>query len=372
MDLGPSDGGKDTAVESSIGSSPPSWWIYQGAGYVLDQEERNRRWPAPPHWRNFQNGPDLPCPPVDNVDIHRRLGYIRKPFRVDPAEVSMVNAALYLRRPLLITGRPGSGKSSLAYRIARELQLGPVLRWPITSRTTLRSGEYEYDAIGRAQAIGWQHSAPPGNGPGDHDDVWSTHHGLTLGDFLHLGPLGTALLPYRLPRVLLIDEMDKSDFDLPNDLLNIFEDGEFEIPELVRIRSRMPEVVVHTVDRGGRAPIRDGVVRCHAFPIIVITSNGEREFSAAFLRRCLRFEMPDPDDERLAAMVAAHFPPGTDEQSNELITAFLERSARTGGLAADQLLNAVHLATSGAFALGDGGFDALLEALWKSLAPAGP
>jgi MoxR-like ATPase len=73
----------------------------------------------------------------------------------------MVNAALYLRRPLLVTGRPGTGKSTLAFRIARELRLGRVLVWPITSRTTLKSGQYDYDAIGRAleagtrQAVAW-------------------------------------------------------------------------------------------------------------------------------------------------------------------------------------------------------------------------
>ena len=68
---------------------------------------------------------------------------------MDPHELDMVNAALYLRRPLLVTGKPGTGKSSLAFRIARELGLGRVLRWPITSHVTLSSGLYGYDAIGR-------------------------------------------------------------------------------------------------------------------------------------------------------------------------------------------------------------------------------
>jgi MoxR-like ATPase len=354
---------------NSGASSPehPGWLIYEGTGRVLDIAERDRRWPAPPHWRDFRNGPDLPFPPEDEAETRRRLGDLR-PLRVDAQELAMVNAAIYLRRPLLVTGRPGSGKSSLAYRIARELQLGPVLRWPITSRTTLHSGQYEYDAIGRAQATVQHWPVPSGAA-----EVPQAEQGLTVGDFVHLGPLGTALLPYRLPRVLLIDEMDKSDFDLPNDLLNIFEDGDFEIPELVRLRNRTPEVVVHTADRGGRAPIRDGVVQCHAFPIVIITSNGEREFSPAFLRRCLRLEIPDPDADRLAAMVAAHIPGDADGRPAELITMFLERSRRSGGLAADQLLNAVHLSTSGAFQPADqAAWNALLDALWKSLAPAGP
>ena len=68
-------------------------------------------------------------------------------IQADKLMVEMVNAALYLRRPLLITGKPGSGKSSLIYAVARELRLGEVLRWPITSRTTLKDGLYEYDAV---------------------------------------------------------------------------------------------------------------------------------------------------------------------------------------------------------------------------------
>jgi MoxR-like ATPase len=360
--------------EAADNRARPGWWIYQGTGLELSAEERDRRWPAPPHWRDFRNGPDLPCPPTDQQDIQRRLGDIR-PYRVDAREAAMVNAAIYLRRPLLVTGRPGAGKSSLAYRITRELQLGPVLRWPITSRTTLRDGQYEYDAIGRAQAAGellWTRPNGSGPGAGRHDDGWLAEQGLGVGDFLHLGPLGTAFLPYALPRVLLIDEMDKGDFDLPNDLLNIFEDGEFTIPELVRLRARTREVAVHTADRGGRAVIRDGAVACHAFPIVVITSNGEREFPPAFLRRCLRLEIRDPDAEQLAAMIAAHFPATGDAHSRELIAAFLDRSRRVGGLAADQLLNAVHLTTSGAFQADDGsGWDGLLEALWSRLSSAG-
>ena len=72
-------------------------------------------------------------------------------YQIDPEEAERVNAALYLRRPLLVTGEPGTGKSSLAYAVAAELGLGEVLRWPITSKSTLRDGLYRYDAIGRLQ-----------------------------------------------------------------------------------------------------------------------------------------------------------------------------------------------------------------------------
>ncbi|GGO92363.1 AAA family ATPase [Wenjunlia tyrosinilytica] len=359
------------------------WWLYQGTGLPLPRDVRDAKWPEPPHWRNFDGGPDLPPPPDDRAEVDRRLGEQALPFRVDPHEVSMVNAALYLRRPLLVTGRPGSGKSSLAFRIARELRLGRVLKWPITSRTRLRSGLYEFDTVGRAQASGqyWARVAamggvaalsesaeedePSGARADRHDHV---------GDYLHLGPLGTALLPQKLPRVLLIDELDKSDIDLPNDLLNIFEDGEFAVPELVRVRDRTPEVNVHSADPNRRVQVRDGIVRCHAFPVVVITSNGEREFPAPFLRRCLTLEMSDPDEEALAAMVAAHFPSGLDESATDLIRAFLSRGERVGGLAADQLLNAVYLATSGGIRTDhdDETWQAVLEAIWHRLSPAGP
>jgi len=367
--------------EDPVGGPPgltataQNWWIYRGTGQPLDPAERDRRWPAPPHWRAFNGGPDLPPPPEDDDETGRRLGELDVVHPVTRREAALVNAALYLRRPLLVTGRPGSGKSSLAFQISRELGLGRVLRWPIVSRTTLRSGLYDYDAIGRAQAAGRRWAAD-GLGPGRDraaagaDDADAPADDDDIGDFMHLGPLGTALLPRRLPRVLLIDEMDKSDIDLPNDLLNIFEDGEFTIPELVRARKRHQDVVVHTADPGVTATIRGGVLRCHAFPVVVITSNGEREFPPAFLRRCLMLEIPDPDKDRLAAMVAAHFPRGT--RGDGLIHEFLERDARVG-LAADQLLNAVHLATSGAFQHGeDSAWRELLDAIWHRLTSSGP
>lgn len=191
--------------------------------------------------------------------------------------------------------------------------------------------------------------------------------GPPIGDFVHLGPLGTALLPYARPRVLLVDELDKSDMDLPNDLLNVFEDGMFTVPELVRVQNRTPEVVVRTDDPGRTATVRGGRVLCREFPVVVITSNGEREFPPAFLRRCLRLELPEPDAEQLADMVAAHFPDARSARTSRLIDEFMLRSAREGGLAADQLLNAVHLVTSGTFDPEDGAWEKLLDALWRRL-----
>jgi MoxR-like ATPase len=337
----------------SAEAAPPTrvdWHVYRGTG----QPGVVEKLPDPPPWRRFSGEPVCQLPPGDVGDTERRIGGVPGAVWVpSPHEVSMVNAAIYLRRPLLVTGRPGTGKSSLAYLIARELGLGPVLRWPVSSRTVLKDGQYLYDAIGRVQEINARQGEEP-----------------DIGQFVHLGPLGTALLPYERPRVLLIDELDKSDIDLPNDLLNVFEDGYFEIPELSRLAARHPEVTVLTDDNDGAAVVRRGLVRCRAFPIVIITSNGEREFPAPFLRRCLKLHVESPTFEQLGAMVAAQFGDTDGVDVSRLIADFLARSEEAGGLASDQLLNAVHLAlelaTSGAYQADDD-WQELLRAIWHPL-----
>ncbi|WP_446038559.1 AAA family ATPase [Streptomyces sp. SID1121] len=286
--------------------------------------------PAPPPWRAFNGGPvveppgDDPSPSPDRV--HRAQAY-----RATTESVQLVNAALYLRRPLLVTGPPGSGKSSLAYAVARELRLGPVLRWNITSRTALGDGLYQYDPLSRLYAAG----QAPGNGTNG-----------TIEDHLRLGPLGTALLPYERPRVLLIDEIDKSDLDLPNDLLNVMEEGQYEIPELVRAARTRASAEVLMADSDRLVRVERGRVRCRAFPFTVLTSNGERDFPPAFLRRCVTLELKQPAADHLAAIVRAHLGP-LDEPARELVRTFLTRG-RNGELATDQLLNAIYLTrTSG-------------------------
>ena len=334
--------------------SLPAWWIYRGTGeYNLDNALSPRvsaqlQAHDTPPWRRFDR------------EAARRRG---AKFQPEPYEVERVNAALLLRRPLLVTGLPGTGKTSLTYAVAHELGLEPVLRWSITSRTTLKDGLYDYDAIARLQDTP-QAGANPGEKP-------------PIGNYIKLGPLGTAFLGFKheeqyYPRVLLIDEIDKSDIDLPNDLLHIFEEGEFEIPEL----KRHPEPV-HAVapwDGGPKVELHEGKVHCRAFPLVVMTSNGEREFPPPFLRRCLQLEMRPPGPDKLRRIVEAHLEPGAAYQDKieALLGLFLQHQKDKGKyLATDQLLNAIFLVLKdidplqGVKPLEDK--QALIEALWKSL-----
>jgi MoxR-like ATPase len=307
---------------------PEDWRVYRGSGQRYDDIGRL---PPPPRWRRL--GSDEPIEqnlPVDDPGNERAIGY-----QVSDETIEMVNAALYLRRPLLVTGKPGTGKSTLAYSIAHELFLGPVLYWPITSRSRLEDGLYQYDAIGRLQE---SNLARAGEDSSEVPDV---------GRYLTLGPLGTALLPRSRPRVLLIDELDKSDIDLPNDLLNVFEEGRFAIPELVRLPEEQSAVEVMTADALGRVPIRRGRVQCNAFPIVVITSNAEREFPPAFLRRCLRLDIRPPDSRTLKRIVVNLIGEEAAERSDELINQFLDQRDRGDVVTTDQLLNAVYLVASG-------------------------
>ncbi|MER5945479.1 AAA family ATPase [Streptomyces sp. NPDC001904] len=307
------------------------WRLFRGDG-----SQRTVTLPPAPPWRRFTPESGEPS------------GATPLPYLISKEHADVVNAALHLRRPLLVTGPAGTGKSSLAYAVSAELGLGELLRWPVNSRSSVQDALYQYDAIGRLR-----------------ETTLSRDRGEaepSIGTFIRLGPLGTALVPGRRPRALLIDEMDKGDVDLPNDLLTVFEDGVFEIPELVRLPEDIESVEVHTADHRETVTVRHGQVQCAEFPVVVITSNGERDFPPAFLRRCIRLDLPVPDEDRLRAIVEAHLGPGALESAEEILRQFLDRRA-AHELATDQLLNAVFLRGGGVDIDARGLLDAVLHQL---------
>lgn len=312
------------------------WRLFRGDGRARPVD-----FPEAPPWRRFSGG----C-----GDASRP-----RPYLIGPEEADVVNAALLLRRPLLVTGHPGTGKSSLAYAVAHELSLGPVLAWPVNSRSTLQDALYRYDAIGRLREANLRRERTEG-------DTEPFPDGPGIGSYVRLGPLGTALVPGERPRVLLVDELDKGDVDLPNDLLTVFEEGEFEIPELARLPELEGTIEVLTADPRRTVPVTRGRLRCSQFPVVVITSNGEREFPPAFLRRCVRLALPEPNEARLRDIVRAHLGDAALEGVDDLLRAFLDRRAR-GELATDQLLNAVFLRKGGVELPADGLLTAVLHRL---------
>ncbi len=283
------------------------WQIFKGS----NESHVVLQWPEPPPWRSFGRQK----PP-------------RETFQANDKVINAVNMAIYLHRPLLVTGKPGTGKSSLACAIASELKLGEVLHWPINTRSTLQEGLYYYDAIARLQ---------------DAQINQQERDKLNIGDYIRLGPLGTAMCSVKQPRVLLIDEIDKSDIDLPNDLLNIFEEGYFVLEELQRLKKHKDyhTVTVQTHD-GDTHKVVDGRIPCEQFPIIVMTSNGERDFPLPFKRRCIQLEIPEPNQEELTNIVKAHLGDKLTSEIEQQIHQFYDKRKK-GPLATDQLLNVVFM-----------------------------
>jgi len=192
-----------------------------------------------------------------------------------------VNAAVALERPLLIKGEPGTGKTVLAYEIARALN-APLITWHVKSTTKAHNGLYEYDAVSRLR-----------------DSQLGEERVHEVRNYLKPGKLWEAFTSPVRP-VLLIDEIDKADIEFPNDLLQELDRMEFFVQE-----------TGETI----RAAVR---------PIVVITSNNEKELPDAFLRRCFFHYIRFPDDETMKAIVEVHFPGIKPRLVSEALKTFYE------------------------------------------------
>lgn len=192
-----------------------------------------------------------------------------------------VNAAVALERPLLIKGEPGTGKTVLAYEMAKALD-APLITWHVKSTTKAHNGLYEYDAVSRLR-----------------DSQLGEERVHDVRNYLKPGKLWEAFTSPVRP-VLLIDEIDKADIEFPNDLLQ----------ELDRM-----EFYVHEIDETIKAAVR---------PVVVITSNNEKELPDAFLRRCFFHYIRFPDDETMKAIVEVHFPGIKPRLVSEALKTFYE------------------------------------------------
>jgi MoxR-like ATPase len=192
-----------------------------------------------------------------------------------------VNAAVTLERPLLIKGEPGTGKTVLAHEIAASLGK-PLIEWHIKSTTKAQQGLYEYDAVSRLR-----------------DSQLGEERVHDIANYIRRGKLWDAFMASEQV-VLLIDEIDKADIEFPNDLLLELDRMEFfvyETKEVVKAKKR---------------------------PIVIITSNNEKELPDAFLRRCFFHYIRFPDEETMERIVHVHHPDLKKDLLREALTAFFE------------------------------------------------
>jgi MoxR-like ATPase len=204
----------------------------------------------------------------------------------NPALQAAVNCALALERPLLVKGEPGTGKTLLADAIAGALSL-PLLTWNVKSTTRAQDGLYVYDTVQRLHDSRF--------GGGDVKDV---------GHYIRWGPLGQAFRS-KGRVVLLIDEVDKADLEFPNDLLH----------ELDRMRFRVMET-------------EEEIVAAER-PVVVITSNNEKELPDAFLRRCVFHFIDFPDQELMKRIVRVHHPALDDALVGQALEVFYQLRSLT-------------------------------------------
>jgi len=192
-----------------------------------------------------------------------------------------VNAAIALQRPLLIKGEPGTGKTMLAIEVAKSLGR-PLFQWHIKSTSKAQQGLYEYDAVSRLR-----------------DSQLGEESGKDIGNYIVKGPLWEAFQCDE-PSVVLIDEIDKADIEFPNDLLRELDRMEFfvyETRELISAKHR---------------------------PVIIITSNNEKELPDAFLRRCFFHYIRFPDKETMNQIVDVHFPGIKKQLLQQALEVFFE------------------------------------------------
>jgi len=192
-----------------------------------------------------------------------------------------VNAAVALERPLLVKGEPGTGKTVLAYELAEALD-APLITWHIKSTTKAHNGLYEYDAVSRLR-----------------DSQLGDARVHDVRNYLKPGKLWEAFTAAKRP-VLLIDEIDKADIEFPNDLLQELDRMEFFVQETGE------------------------TIRADTRPVVIITSNNEKELPDAFLRRCFFHYIRFPDAETLKSIVDVHFPDIKPRLVSEALRTFYE------------------------------------------------
>ncbi|HRM76060.1 MAG TPA: MoxR family ATPase [Paracoccus sp. (in: a-proteobacteria)] len=201
---------------------------------------------------------------------------------VAPPDLAVaVNAAITLERPLLVKGEPGTGKTELARQVAASLGL-PILEWNVKSTTRAQQGLYEYDAVSRLR-----------------DSQLGEAKVHDIGNYIRKGKLWQAF-EAESKVVLLIDEIDKADIEFPNDLLQELDRMEF-----------------HVYETGA-------TIRARHRPVVVITSNNEKELPDAFLRRCFFHYIRFPDAETLKRIVDVHYPGLKPRLLDEALNQFLE------------------------------------------------
>ena len=260
---------------------------------------------SPPHDRDRdrQEEPmvELPyragLPRLTDAGMRGRDG---RPYQAHPDLLAAANVALELGMPLLLTGEPGCGKTDFAFAAASGLGWGAPLEAHVRSDTRAHDLLYHYDVLRRF-------------GDAQHGGVAGVGRAQDPRPYIDLRPLGKALLS-PVPQVVLIDEIDKAPRDLPNDLLRELDQGHFEIPEISdasadeRADSTVAGFTLPPIDLDDRATYRRTMVppagrACS--PLTIITSNVERQLPDPFLRRCVFFHIPFPDDDQLRAILVS-------------------------------------------------------------------